>query len=76
MGPAQGRFVNLATTSMDRVDPLMLDLETGKAGRIPLYHGTEDNSTSYTLLGTPDKRLTSQQTKTGEIVVDLSKIDK
>jgi hypothetical protein len=76
MGPSQGRFVNLATTSIERTDALMLDLETGKAGRIPLYHGPEDNSTSYALLGMPDQRLTSQQTKTGNLVLDLSKIDK
>jgi hypothetical protein len=75
MGPSQGRFVNLAKTSTHGVDPLMLDLETGKAGRIPLYHDPDDG-TSYTLLGTPDERLTSQQTRTGEIVLDLSKIKK
>jgi hypothetical protein len=76
-GPAQGRFVNLAPTSPEAVvDPLMLDLETGKTGRIPLYHDRLDNSTSYTMLGLPDQRLASEQTKTGQIVLDLTKIKK
>ena len=67
--------MDLATTSTDNVDPLLLDLETGKTGRIPRYHSPE-GSASYILLGMPDQRLTFQQTRTGEIVLDLSKINK